>query len=324
MVTVTIREYRGGQEVGSHAGLDALPQLLANEATTVWVDVLEPDRETMQLLDGLLELHPLAVDDAVEENQRDKWVHYAQHLFLVCHAAALDLDAAELVKNEIDTFIGDRWLITSHYDAEQVIKEVASKTSWPPTVTGTGVGYLLYSLLQEVINGYFTVLDQFETYYDGAAERVFADLPIERNKRGWFEMRRSLARFDRMVNPLYDGLGSMVEYDLDRFPEAAAPYFRDIRDELRRVVLEVDSLRELVGQIIELNGALQSLRQNTVMKKVGSWAAIIAFPTLVTGFYGMNVPYPGSGERIGVVVASLLSVGGALVLYFSFKRREWL
>ena len=116
-------------------------------------------------------------------------------------------------------------------------------------------------------------------------------------------MRRALNLFDRIVRPLTEALRTVVEQDLARFGDAAAPYLRDAEGELARASAEVESLRELVDHLVDANLVLRDYRQNVVMKKVTSWAAIIAVPTLVTGFYGMNVPYPGSGETWGVIAS---------------------
>jgi magnesium transporter len=116
----------------------------------------------------------------------------------------------------------------------------------------------------------------------------------------------------------------MADRDLEWFSPKVAPYLRDIAGEVKRVASEVDALRDLVGQIVEVNITLRDYRQNVIMKKVTSWAAIIAVPTLVTGYYGMNVPYPGSGETWGVVTATAISFGASGVLYLLFRRRGWL
>ena len=116
----------------------------------------------------------------------------------------------------------------------------------------------------------------------------------------------------------------MVADDLERFPDAASPYLRDVAGEIGRASSEVDALRELVDHIVDANLVLRDYRQNVVMKKVTSWAAIIAVPTLITGFYGMNVPYPGSGETWGVVAATGLAVGCSGSLYLLFRRKQWL
>lgn len=178
---------------------------------------------------------------------------------------------------------------------------------------------------RRVVDGYFDTIDRFESFYDGVADQIFGENPIEpADHRHWFEMRRSLNQFDRVVRPLTDALGTVVEQDIDRFAAESAPYLRDVEGELARASAEVESLRELVDHLVDANLVLRDFRQNVVMKKVTSWAAIIAVPTLVTGYYGMNVPYPGEGEAWGVVASTVIAVGCSAALYALFRRRGWL
>ena len=137
-------------------------------------------------------------------------------------------------------------------------------------------------------------------------------------------MRAALTKFERTVGPLSQALDTVVARDLERFEDLAAPYLRDVQSELARASSEVGALRELVRQIVDMNLLLRDYRQNVVMKKVTSWAAIIAVPTLVTGWYGMNVPYPGSGEPWGVGAAAVLGLGCSSGLYVLFRRKKWL
>ena len=189
-----------------------------------------------------------------------------------------------------------------------------------------GVGFLLYGLLDVVLDGYSDTIDDFERYYDEKANRVFGDDPLEpAEQRQWFMMRQALNTFRRTVSPLTEALESIADRDVDRFAPNVSPYLRDIASEVKRVASEVEALRDLVGQIVEVNITLRDYRQNTIVKKVTSWAAIIAVPTLVTGYYGMNVPYPGSGETWGVITATRrLGRSVRRALYLMFRRKNWL
>lgn len=325
MGTITIRAFENGVDHDDAADLDVVSDLLERPKATVWIDIDHREPGDLDHLAKELGLHHLAVEDALEERQRDKLIHYDHHLFLICHAVTLEDGSTELAQTEIDAFVGDRWMVTVHEDGGKVLDRVRRRLERDSERSGAGVGYLLYGLLDVVVDGYYEVLDQFEDYYDEAAERIFSDRPIDPSRqREWFEMRRALNRFDRIVTPLGDGLASLVARDLDMFAESAAPYIRDISAEVARAGTEVDALRELVGQITEVNMTLRDLRQNAVMKQVTSWAAIIAVPTLVSGYYGMNVPYPGSDQVSGVVTATAVSLGAAGFLYILFKRKGWI
>jgi magnesium transporter len=305
--------------------LSQVSELLEREGSIVWIDIDDPNEADLTLLAAELGLHHLSVEDALESHQRDKYVHYDHHVFLVCHFIALDVDRAELDVLELDVFIGGRWLVTVHRGGRPVLQRVAARWEQVRRTAGESVGFAVYALLDVVVDGYFATLDTFERYYDEASDRVFSESTIEpADQRQWFEMRQSLNKFERIVAPLSDALDTVVSRDLDRFEDAAAPYLRDVQGELARASSEVGALRELVRHIVDMNLLLRDYRQNAVMKKVTSWAAIIAVPTLVTGWYGMNVPYPGSGEPWGVASAAVLGLGCSGGLYVLFRRRGWL
>jgi magnesium transporter len=324
MGTVIVRAYGEGDKTVEGSTLDEVSDLLGITGATLWVDLQDPAPDDMNTLADELGLHHLAVEDALERHQRDKYVHYDDHLFLICHAVDLDSERAELHAEEIDVFIGDRWLVTVHEGRRELLDRAATRWN-QEKLSQHGVGLLVYGLLDELLDGYSDVIDAFEEYYDATADRVFADDPIEpTEQRHWFEMRRSLNQFRRTIGPLSDALASMTDRDLDRFSPGVEPYLRDIAGEAGRVAGEVEAVRELVGQIIEVNVTLRDYRQNTIVKKITGWAAIIAVPTLVTGYYGMNVPYPGSGETWGVFASTAISVGASGALYLRFRRMKWL
>jgi magnesium transporter len=305
--------------------LDLVSDMLEAACEMVWVDIDEPSKDDLQRLADELGLHPLSVEDALDPHQRDKYVHYEHHVFLVGHDVTLDVDDAELRTVELDVFIGERWVVTVRHGGDELMDRIVARWEKARRLAGTKVGVAIYSMLDVVVDGYFDTIDRFEAFYDEAADRVFGESPIEpRAHRHWFEMRRALNQFHRIVGPLSDALETIATQDATRFDAESAPYLQDAAGELLRAASEVEALRELVDHLVDANMVLRDYRQNVIMKKVTSWAAIIAVPTLVTGFYGMNVPYPGSGETWGFVTASTIAVGCSSALYVLFKRNSWL
>lgn len=325
MGSCTTRTYRHGSEELIGSSIDQVSELLQQSGAMVWIDLDHPTRPELERLAEELGLHQLSVEDALDEHQRDKYVHYEHHVFLVAHGIELDLDRTELLMTEIDIFISEHWLVTVHQGGEHLMERVVKRWETVRRTEGESPGFALYALLDVVVDGYFTTLDRFERFYDEAADRVFAETPIHvSEQRQWFEMRRALNQFDRTVGPLAEALHTVVARDLDRFPDAAAPYLRDVQGELARASAEVDSLRELVQHIVDVNLLLRDYQQNAIVKKVTSWAAIVAVPTLVTGYYGMNVPFPGSERPWGVVAATALGLGGSAGLYVLFRKKGWM
>jgi magnesium transporter len=183
----------------------------------------------------------------------------------------------------------------------------------------------LYGLLDVIVDDYFLAIQAFDDFYDEVSETIFSEHPLDpAQQRQWFRMRQALVQFHRLVVPMREAVTGLMRREASIVDDSLYPYFQDVYDHLIRVVESTDALRDLVSTIVETNLSLRDYRQNQVMKKVTSWAAIIAVPTLVTGFYGMNVPYPGEGETWGVVLSSALVVALSAALYMSFRKREWL
>ena len=321
----TTRVWRKGVLDGEDFPLAEVSDHLEDPDTLVWVDFCAPSKELLYELAAELGLHELAVEDALGEHQRPKLDKYETHSFLSCHAVRIDADKANLVETEIDAFINKRWLITVRKDEGFSMEPVVRRWDRSPDLIVHGVSFLLYGLLDVVIDGYFDTVQGFDDYYDEVSEGLFADNPLTpEEQRRWFQMRRALVRFHRHVVPMREVVSGLMRREHATLPEVLYPYFQDVYDHVLRVNESTDSLRDLVSTIVETNISLRDYRQNQVMKKVTSWAAIIAVPTLITGWYGMNVPYPGFARDWGVWVAAALTFGMSGGLYVLFRRRGWL
>lgn len=322
---VRTRAYRDGVLVAEDFPLAELSERLADERVLVWADLVHPAGAVLDSLADELGLHALAIEDAVEPHQRPKLDRYPSHLFLSCHAVRLDTDRSRLDRTEVDAFVGDRWLVTVRSDDAFTMDDVVKRWDAEPQLTARGVGVLVYALLDEIVDGYFTVIDAFDSYYEDVSASVFSDHPLRPDQqRQWFEMRRALSRFHRLVLPLREALSALVRHQRDLVDPEVLPYWQDVYDHVVVVGETSDGLRDLASSLVDANLALRDYRQNQVMKTVSSWAAIIAVPTLVTGYYGMNVPFPGFGGTSGVIVSSLVIVAVSLSLYILFRRRGWL
>jgi magnesium transporter len=291
----------------------------------VWVDLVQPTADDLAELADELGLHELAVEDALAPHERSKIDRYPTHLFVSCHAVRFDRARMQLDTSEVDAFVGDRWVVTVRASGGYDIDPVLRRWDETPDLVATGPGALVHALLDDIVDRYFDALGQFDAYYDEVSEEVFSERPLRLDQqREWFEMRRALAKFHRLVLPLREALSGLVRRQHDIVDPVMLPYWQDLYDHVIVVNETTDSLRDLVSSLVDANLSLRDYRQNLVMKKVSSWAAIVAAPTLVTGYYGMNVPFPGSGETGGVVVSSLVIVAVSLALYVLFRRRDWL
>jgi magnesium transporter len=298
---------------------------LERPGTVIWVDLCGPSRDQLHELADELGLHPLAVEDSLEPHQRPKLDHYATHSFLSCHCVRVDTEAGRLDETEIDAFISPRWLITVRQEDAFDIDRVVQRWDRSPDLFVHGVGFLLYGLLDVIVDGYFDAVQCFDDYYDQVSEGIFAETPLQPSEqRHWFQMRQALVRFHRLVVPMREAVSGLMRREHHSVSEDLYPYYQDVYDHVLRVSESTDALRDLVATIVETNLSVRDYRNNQIMKKVTSWAAIIAVPTLITGYYGMNIPYPTSGHSSGVIVSLALIVGCAGALYLVFKRKGWL
>jgi magnesium transporter len=187
------------------------------------------------------------------------------------------------------------------------------------------VGFLLWGLLDHVVDGHFEVVQALDEEIDELEGLLFDDRPRDREvQRRSFQLRKSLVELRRLVLPMREVLNALGHRELRMVDETMDPYYRDVYDHVIRVSEWTESLRDLVSTVLETNLTIQGNRLNEIMKKLTGWAAVIAVPTAVTGFYGMNVTYPQDGTRAGFVTATLILLATTVGLYVLLKKRGWL
>jgi magnesium transporter len=319
------RVYRRGVCQAEDFPVADVSQHLQDPEAVVWIDFCGPSKDDLHEVAAELGLHELAVEDALGPHQRPKVDRYDSHLFLSCHSVRIDPAGSDLTESEIDAFVGDRWLVTVRKDDGFPMEPVLARWDRSPDLAAHEVSFFLYGLLDVVVDGYFEAVEAFDDFYDHISEGIFSDTPLDpAQQRNWFQMRRALVRFHRLVVPMREVVSGLMRREHAAVAEELYPYYQDVYDHILRVSESTESLRDLVSTIVETNLSLRDYRQNQIMKKVTSWAGIIAVPTLITGYYGMNVPYPGYETQWGVVLATALVILCSLALYVSFKRRDWL
>ena len=320
----TTRLYRAGKLVKEGFPVAEISDHIASKDCTVWADFINPDEADLADIEEELGLHHLAVEDAVTDFQRPKLDRYDTHLFLVAYAVTLDDQTGELHTSEVKAFITPHALITVHeadFDMEKVVAYWESDLD----LSKHGVAFLLWGLLDYIVDGHFETVQLLDGQIEELEDALFDERPREREvQRRSFELRKSLVLFRRAVLPMREVVNTLMRRDLDAIDTSMQPYFQDVYDHVLRATEWTESLRDLVTTILETNISIQGNRMNLIMKKVTSWAAIIAVPTAITGFFGQNLLFPGFGTVWGVVVSTVLiiAVGGAL--YWSFRRRDWL
>jgi magnesium transporter len=320
------RLYRDGRLAAEGFSVEQISDHLSDERTTVWLDLRDPDHDDLAVLQEEFGLHPVAIEDALVDRERPKIDRYRTHLFLTAYSARLDNDSGQLATSELSAFILPHALITIRKDDGLDIGKVVDRWDANPDQAAHGVGYLLYGLLDYIVDGHFEAVQSLDDAVEGLEDDLFApsavkDIQVQKRS---FELRKSLVVLRRVVLPMREVLNTMMRRDLGHVDEELMPYYQDVYDHVLRATEWTESLRDLVTTILETNLTIQGNRMNIITKKVTGWAGIIAVPTLITGFYGMNVPYPGFSDHIGFIVAMVIMIGSAVVLYWVFRRNDWL
>jgi magnesium transporter len=319
------RLYRGGILELEGFPVSAISDKLAERDTIVWLDLHDPSHDDLAVLSDEFGLHPLAVEDAVLEHERPKLDRYRSHLFLTAYGVHLDTDSGQLATSELSAFITPRALITVRKDDGLDIGAVTERWDSTTDLARHGVGYLLHGLIDFIVDEHFAAVQALDDAIETLEDHLFSDVPMDKEvQRRSFELRKSLVLLRRVVLPMREVVNTLMRRDLHVIDDSLHPYFQDVYDHVLRATEWTESLRDLVTTILETNLTIQGNRMNVITKKVTSWAAIIAVPTFITGFYGMNVPYPGFARHWGVSVSVGIMIVAAAALYVLFRRRDWL
>jgi magnesium transporter len=296
----------------------------------VWIDVVDPTDDELTELQAELGLHELAIEDSRKWGQRAKVDFYPQHLFLVAHGIDLD-EQSEIVDREVHLFAGGGFFVaTIRREPRFDFTKVAARLQSAPDLSQEGIGFLLYLMLDEIVDGYLDVIDRFEDLSDDIEDAVAVE---EDGAEGQatrllaqriFRLRQQVVRFRRLTSPMREAVDLLLETATIVTP-ALVPYFRDVLDHVIRTMELNDNVRDLLTSARELQLAQVSNRLNVVMKRLTAWAAIILIPTLVAGIYGMNFRHmPELDWAFGYPFALGVMAVLAFVLYRSFRKRDWL
>ncbi|HLM68963.1 MAG TPA: magnesium/cobalt transporter CorA [Longimicrobium sp.] len=289
----------------------------------VWIDIAAPGAPEAEFLRTEMDFHPLAVEDTVRGRQRPKIDRYPGYFFLVMYAARINQDRGRMALNELHAFIGANYVVTVHDHRIEELTEVLARWRGSPD-RFRAPGVLAHAVLDLVVDGYFPVLDHF-------SERV-AELEtgVTEQRRGEemqtvLGMRRELALFRRMVGPERELIGSLLRRDIPFLQPEMIPYFQDVHDHAIRVAEEIDTLRDLLNGAMEGQLSLASMNLNETMRLMAAWSIILMAMAWIAGIYGMNFDrMPELHWGYGYAWALILMVTVGTVLFFYFKRKDWI
>ncbi|MEH0637173.1 MULTISPECIES: magnesium and cobalt transport protein CorA [Streptomyces] len=331
--------YQDGVRVSSPATLaDTFRELREAPAGMAWIGLARPTEGELLSLAAEFDLHPLAVEDAMEAHQRPKLERYGDTLFVVLRAARY-LDAPEEVDfGELHVFVGPDFVITVRHGAAPDLSAVRRRMEETPELLKLGPEAVLYAILDAVVDGYAPVVAGVQNDVDEIETEVFRGDPEV--SRRIYELSREMVEFQRATRPLVGMLhGLMAGFAKYETDDELQRYLRDVADHVTHTSERVDGFRQALTDILTVNATLVTQQQNAEMralaeagfeqneeiKKISSWAAILFAPTLVGTIYGMNFEHmPELGWSFGYPFAIGLMGVVCASLYVIFKRRDWL
>ncbi|WP_248814605.1 magnesium transporter CorA family protein [Frankia sp. AgPm24] len=318
------RAWRSGVLAEENFPLTELHRYREQDDVIVWVDLCAPGPDEVRLVAHELRLDAHAVEDALAAGERPKFDRYPSHLFLNTYAVRVDASTGELTSHEISAFIAGRTLVTVRPDDGFDMDAVTRR--WDGRMLAAhGVGHLVHGLVDEVADGYLAAAQVLDDASEDLEDMLFDErTPEQAVHRRSFELRKSLVLLRRRVVPMRDALSALMRPEVGLVTDGLVASYRDVHDHVLRVTEWADSLRDLITSVLDTNLTIQSNQMNLVMKKLTGWAAVIAVPTLVTGFFGQNVPFPGNGEDWGFAVDLALLLISMTILFVLFRRRGWL
>ena len=329
---VRTRLWRDGALVEDNFAFEQISDHIDQDGNLVWVDLCDPDPKQLQDLADELCLDPFAVEDSLTQAGRAKATRFATHTFVTMYATVLNVhDPADLMDDSLSTsrgsaFVMRRAIVTVRQGTAFDVDELVRRWDDNEDLLKYGVGALTYALLDMIVDGHFDAIQVLDDSIEALEDGLFDEQAQSREvQRQTYRVRRDLVELRRIVLPMREVVNGVLRHrkDVNAAPELD-PWYDDLYDHVLRASEWTESLRDMITTIFETNLSLQDARLNTVMKKLTGWAAIIAVPTAVTGYFGQNIPYPGFGKEWGYVLSCLVIAGIAGFLYLGFKRRDWL
>jgi magnesium transporter len=316
--------YAKGHRV-SEVPVEDISEVLEQPGGFVWLGLYEPGPELLQTVQREFGLHELAIEDALLAHQRPKLERYGDSLFMALRTAQMDREHHCAEFGETHIFVGARYIVSVRHGASLSYAPVRARCEANPRLLALGPGFVMYAIMDFIVDQYFPVVDELETELERVEEAIFGERMSRETTEEIYNLKRSLLELKRAVSPLVDICNRLVRFDLELVPDDVRPYIRDVYDHSVRINESVDTLRELLTSALEANLSLIAVAQNESMKKLAAWAAIIAVPTMIAGIYGMNFEHmPELHWAFGYPVVMGGMITACVGLYFHFKRSGWL
>jgi magnesium transporter len=316
--------YVKGARVAS-LDIDQIRSALSRDGQFVWLGLYEPDRTLLRRVQAEFGLHDLAIEDAINAHQRPKLEVYDNSLFVVLRTAQMLAPSKRLEFGETHIFIGRNFVITVRHGSLHSHIGVRQRCESTPQALANGPGYVLYALMDFVVDQYRPIVRSLEEDVQTLEDDVLENPAAADATPRIYRLKRDLLTLRKAVAPLAEVCDRLMRFELPNIPVDARLYFRDVYDHIIRVNETIDMQRELLSTALEAHLSLMSAAQNEQMKRVTAWAAIIAVPTMIAGIYGMNFNnMPELRWRYGYEIVLAGMALACALLFRAFKRSGWL
>jgi magnesium transporter len=226
---------------------------------------------------------------------------------------------------ETHFFVGNNFVVVVRHGPSVPYQEVRNRCESTPELLKKGQGFVLYAVMDFIVDHYFPVVHDMEHELESIEAKIFKEKPSRETTEQIYDLKRELLEVKRAVSPLIEVCNKLMRFEIRCISEETRPYFRDVYDHVMRINETVDNTRELLNSAMEANFSLISISQSDVSKKFAGWAAIIAVPTMVAGFYGMNFKFmPELEWHYGYFGVIFVTLAACVTLYYFFKRSGWL
>lgn len=314
--------YRDGAR--EDIGLDAISDVLAiDDGSFIWVGLYEPEEALLDKLQEEFGLHDLAIEDAHHAHQRPKIEAYGKSLFLAVHTA--QLIEGHVRFGETHVFIGPRFLITVRHGASLSYRQVRDRFEREPELLAQGPAFALYGILDFIVDNYQPIVNDFRDELNALEHEIFAETWRKDTIVKLYELKKELTQLRLAVAPLQDILAQLTRTQMTQVTDEAKLYFRDVLDHVVRVNDVIDTQREMLSAAMGVNLSMVTIHQGEVVKKLAGWAGLLAVPTLLASWYGMNFEFmPEIHTRHGYAVMIVVVAVVCIVLYRYLKKVKWL
>ncbi|MDL2354606.1 MAG: magnesium/cobalt transporter CorA [Pseudomonadota bacterium] len=314
--------YQEGKKL-SDIPVAEISDYLARPACFVWVALRDPGVDELTEMQDEFGLHELAVEDATRGNQRPKVEEYGDSLFAVMQTVEL-VDGA-LKVGEVDVFVGPNYVLSSRRNASQGFLGVRERAEREPKLLAQGSAFVLYALMDAVVDRYFPVVDMLDSELEKIEERIFIRGSQRANIEQLYELKAKVLMMRHAVAPLMEGVGRLYGGRVPAICVDTQEYFRDVHDHLHRIAGTLDTIRDTISTAIQVNLSMVAIDESEVNKRLAAWAAIFAIVTAFAGLWGMNFKFmPELEWKYGYPMAVGIMVTVCGVLYWRFKRSGWL